>query len=150
MVRKPGTRGAFQAALHSKLPFVAEIIICEGRDIIRLETDHPFGTKAKPADVTRFVTILPQDARVAHAIPIVLPPKGKWLVRIIAARDRFVFGEYRRDMKTIGYLGQLDKLANVRGTTRNWNTIAAIVGILKIGNRQSPSGNERDPSLRSG
>ena len=34
-------------------------------------------------------------------------------------------------MKTIGYLGQLDKLFGVPATTRNWNTIVAIVQLLK-------------------
>jgi len=38
---------------------------------------------------------------------------------------------YRRHMKTIGYLGQIDKLFGVPVTTRNWNTIIAIVRILK-------------------
>jgi len=38
---------------------------------------------------------------------------------------------YRRHMKTIGYLGQIDKLFGVPATTRNWNTIVAIVRILK-------------------
>ena len=34
-------------------------------------------------------------------------------------------------MKTIGYLGQIDKLCGVQATTRNWNTIIASVRILK-------------------
>jgi len=34
-------------------------------------------------------------------------------------------------MKTIGRLGQIDKLYGAPGTTRNWNTIAAILRILK-------------------
>jgi hypothetical protein len=34
-------------------------------------------------------------------------------------------------MKTIGYLGQIDKLFGVPATTRNWNTIVAIVRLLK-------------------
>jgi hypothetical protein len=38
---------------------------------------------------------------------------------------------YRRHMKTIGCLGQIDKLCGVPATTRNWNTIVAIVRILK-------------------
>jgi hypothetical protein len=33
-------------------------------------------------------------------------------------------------MKTIGYLGQLDKLFGAPATTRNWNTIRAIIRIL--------------------
>jgi len=34
-------------------------------------------------------------------------------------------------MKTIGYLGQIDKLFGVPVTTRNWNTIMAVMRILK-------------------
>jgi hypothetical protein len=34
-------------------------------------------------------------------------------------------------MKTIGYLGQLDRLLGAPVTTRNWNTIMAVMGILK-------------------
>jgi hypothetical protein len=40
---------------------------------------------------------------------------------------------YRRHMKTIGYLGQIDKLFRAPATTRNWNTIMSIVRILKAG-----------------
>jgi hypothetical protein len=36
-------------------------------------------------------------------------------------------------MKAIGYLGQLDKLLGAPVTTRNWNTIAAVMEILKGG-----------------
>jgi hypothetical protein len=36
-------------------------------------------------------------------------------------------------MKTIGYLGRIDKLLGVPVTTRNWNTITAIAGIVKGG-----------------
>jgi hypothetical protein len=39
---------------------------------------------------------------------------------------------YRRDMKTIGYLGKLDALLGARATTRNWNTITAVVRVLKL------------------
>ena len=34
-------------------------------------------------------------------------------------------------MKAIRYLGQIDKLFGAPATTRNWNTIIAIVRILK-------------------
>ncbi len=53
------------------------------------------------------------------------------MVRVIASHNRFVFGMYRRHMKTIGYVGRIDKLFSVPATTRNWNTIVAIVRILK-------------------
>jgi hypothetical protein len=38
---------------------------------------------------------------------------------------------YRRHMKTIGYLGQIDKLYGVPATTRNWNTMIAIMRLVK-------------------
>ncbi len=50
---------------------------------------------------------------------------------MIASRKRFVFGLYRRHMKTIGYLGQLDRLLGAPVTTRNWSTITAVMGMLK-------------------
>jgi hypothetical protein len=42
----------------------------------------------------------------------------------------FLFGEYRRHMKTIGYLGKIDKLVGSPVTTRSWSTIETIVRIL--------------------
>ena len=53
--------------------------------------------------------------------------------RVLATNDRFVLGQYRRQMKAIGYLGAIDTLFGERATTRNWNTIAAIVKVLRSG-----------------
>jgi len=81
--------------------------------------------------VVRFLSILPRAGRPRSSLPVTLPQDGEWLVRLIASKNQFVFGEYRRHMKTIGYLGQIDKLFGAPATTRNWNTIIAIVEILK-------------------
>jgi uncharacterized protein (DUF1697 family) len=131
VVRKPGSRAKFRAALLKKLPFEAEAMLCEGRDLISLEMEDPFGTEPSHPDTVRFVSILSKASRLRPAIPITLPPGGEWLLRVIASKNRFVFGVYRRHMKTISYLGQIDKLFGVPATTRNWNTIIAIVRILK-------------------
>ena len=113
------------------LPFEAVVAICEGRDVIRIEKENPFGSEPSPADVTRFVSVMTKAGRAPDKLPISLPPTDAWLVRIIASQGRFVFGMYRRHMKTIGYLGQIDKLFGTPVTTRNWNTILAIMRILK-------------------
>lgn len=131
VVGKPGSRAKFHAALLRKLPFEADIVLCDGRDLIRLEKENPFGSEPARPDIVRFVSILSKAGRGPASIPITLPPSGEWFVRVIASKHRFVFGEYRRHMKTIGYLGQIDKLFGVRATTRNWNTILAVVRILK-------------------
>jgi uncharacterized protein (DUF1697 family) len=131
VVRKPGPRAKFRAALLRKLPFEAEIVLCEGRDLMRLEMENPFGTQPSPPDVVRFVSILSKAGGVRASLPVTFPSDGEWLVRVIASEGQFVFGVYRRHMKTIGYLGQIDKLYGVPATTRNWNTIIAIMRILK-------------------
>jgi len=131
VVGKPGSRAAFRAALLRRLPFEADVVCCDGRDLLRLEREHPFGDEPSRPDVVRFVTILSKAGRVRASLPLTLPPSGRWYLRVIAAQHRFVFGEYRRHMKTIGYLGQIDKLVDIPVTTRNWNTIVAIVRILK-------------------
>lgn len=131
VVRKPGVRAKFRAELLRKLPFETEVVLCDGRDLIRMEMENPFGTEPSRRDIVRFVSILSKADRGLLSVPCALPPRGEWFVRVIASKKRFVFGVYRRHMKTIGYLGQIDKLFGMRATTRNWNTIIAIVQILK-------------------
>jgi uncharacterized protein (DUF1697 family) len=130
VVWKPASKAKFRAELLRKLPFEADIAVCDARDIIRLAKDNPFGTKPPGSDIVRFLSVVTKTSRARPAMPIAFPPEGEWLVRLIASRDRFVFGEYRRHMKTIGYLGKIDKLFNSNVTTRNWNTIMAIVKLL--------------------
>jgi uncharacterized protein (DUF1697 family) len=131
VVRKPGSRAKFRAALLRKLPFEAQVILCDGRDLVRLEKENPFDPESRAADVVRFVSILSKAGGVRASLPVMFPSDGQWLVHVMACEKQFVFGMYRRHMKTIGYLGQIDKLYGVPATTRNWNTITAIVRILK-------------------
>jgi hypothetical protein len=88
--------------------------------------------------MVRFMSILLKAGRCTAAIPFALPPDGEWFVRVIASKERFVCGVYRRDMKTIGFLGQIDKLLGAPATTRNWNTILAVVRILKTSAKKNP------------
>jgi uncharacterized protein (DUF1697 family) len=131
IIRKPGSLTRFRAELLRKLPFAAVIAICDGRELVRLAMENPFETDPSRADVVRFVSILSKAGRCQGSIPCTFPPSGEWLVRVIAADKRFVLGEYRRSMKTIGHLGRIDQLFGAPATTRNWNTIVAIVRILK-------------------
>ena len=129
VVHKPGSRARFRAALLRKLPFEADVMFCDGRDLLQLETANPFRNEPSRPDLVRFVSILSKGGLAS--LPTTLPTDGDWFVRVIGSTKRFVFGVYRRHMKTIGYLGQLDRLYGGRATTRNWNTIVAIVRVLK-------------------
>lgn len=146
IVRKPRSEARFRAALQRKLPFETEIVICDGRDLLALEAGDPFGNQPLLPDIVRFVSILSKERRVDLGVPILLPANGDWLLRIVSAKGRFLFGMYRRHMKTIGYLGQIDKIVGAPVTTRNWNTIAAIVRILR--NEQKPHCEKKDRVAR--
>lgn len=96
VVRKPGSRAKFRAALLRKLPFMAEVVLCDSRDLVRLETDNPFGTEPSPPETVRFVSILSKAEGVRASLPVAFPPNHDWLVRVIASKGQFVFGMYRR------------------------------------------------------
>jgi uncharacterized protein (DUF1697 family) len=129
VIRKPVPLKQLRAELARLLPFKTVIAICHGKNVIELVANPPFGEQRVGRDIVRFISILPNKTyRVA---PVELPGRGKWLVRVVGQRERFVFGEYRRHMKTIGYLGKLDQHVGATVTTRNWNTICAIAKVLQ-------------------
>jgi uncharacterized protein (DUF1697 family) len=133
VIRQPVSRARLRGEVARRLPFAAEIMICQGREIVRLMS-HGFAAnhRARP-DLVRFVSVLSRRPRVAPRLPMKLPARGKWLLKVIKREGRFVFGLYRREMKAIGYLGTLDRLFGVPVTTRNWNTITAIAKVLDSG-----------------
>ena len=131
VLRHPMTQARARAEVARRLPFVAEIVVCQGRDITSLISKNPFEGQPVRRGVVRFVSVLSQRPRLTPATPMRIPPKGRWLLKILARRNRFVIGMYRRHMKVIGLLGTLDRLYGVSVTTRNWNTIAAIGGVLR-------------------
>lgn len=130
VIRKPVTRTQLRAELASKLPFSTEIVICDGREIVRLMSRNHFGDQPARPGVTRFVSVLSRLPRSAPPIPMTFPPRGKWLLQILARDNRYVVGMYRRQMRVIDYLGRFDRVFGVPVTTRNWNTMTAIVKVL--------------------
>ncbi len=133
IIRQPVGRTQLRTEFTRRLPFNVEITICPGRDILKMLSCNVFsGSPARP-DVIRFVSVLFQVPRGSPTTPMRFPPTGKWLLKILARQNRFVFGVYRRDMKVIGYLETLDRVFGVPVTTRNWNTISAIAKALEHG-----------------
>lgn len=133
VIRQRITRAQLRAELSHRLPFDTEIVICEGRDIVRMMSQDHFADQPVRPDIVRFVSVLAQRPRLTPSTPMRFPSSGKWLLKILARDNRFVFGVYRRHMKVISYLGTLDRLFGVPVTTRNWNTISAIAKVLGNG-----------------
>jgi uncharacterized protein (DUF1697 family) len=121
---------ALRAAIARKLPFKCEIMICPARDISKLASKDPFAHQPSGPDITRFVSVLAKRLHAPPPLPLSLPSDDDWLLKIIAIQDRFVLGLYRREMKAISYLGQIEKRLGVAVTTRNWNTIEKVAKIL--------------------
>ncbi|MGA2760952.1 MAG: hypothetical protein ABSF08_11595 [Candidatus Cybelea sp.] len=132
VARNPGRGQTFRTELVRRLPFETQVALCEGADVLALEKGSPFARIAPEPDHVRFVSVLiePAPGRLP-AMPFGIPSNDDWYVRIVGRKKQFVCGVYRRHMKTIAYLGHLDKALGVPVTTRNWNTIDAVIKVLK-------------------
>jgi uncharacterized protein (DUF1697 family) len=131
VVTKPISQAKLRLKFRRRLPFETEVMICSGNDILQLASAGPFAGEPRDPDIVRFLSILAQRPRALPALPLNLPPSEDWLVRIVAIRGRFAYGLYRRAMRTIATLGQLEKHLGGSITSRNWNTISSIVEILR-------------------
>jgi len=131
VVREDVSESALRAAIAKKLPFKCEIMICPARDIIKLASKDPFAGQPSGADITRFVSVAAKRIATPPPLPFNLPSENEWLLKVIAIREKFILGLYRRQMKAIGYLGRIEKVLGVPATTRNWNTIEKIVKLLR-------------------
>ena len=130
VVREDVSESALRTAMAKKLPFKCEIMICPARDIIKLASKDPFSGQPSAPNITRFVNVLAKRLPSPLPLPLCLPSTDDWLLKITAIENRFVLGLYRREMKTIGYLGKVEKLLGVPATNRNWNTIQKVAQIL--------------------
>ncbi|HLW75137.1 MAG TPA: DUF1697 domain-containing protein [Gammaproteobacteria bacterium] len=131
VIRRPVTKTRLRAELARRLPFDTHVMLCEGRELLALGDADSFRKAPKGPGVVRFVSVMGKRPREVPGTPLQLPREGAWQLKIFAVEGRFAFGVYRRHMKTIGYLGMLDKLLGVPVTTRNWNTITSVIKLLK-------------------
>jgi uncharacterized protein (DUF1697 family) len=125
VIKKPVAEATLRQEIAKRLPFESRIAICKGRVITDLIERAPFGALPPQADVVRFISVFLRPPRSIPKTPLQWPETGRWLVRVLEVERGFVVGEYRRHMKTIRYLGGLDKVFG-EVTTRNWNTVCSI------------------------
>jgi uncharacterized protein (DUF1697 family) len=131
VVRRKVGRAKLRAEFVRRLPFEADVIICDARDILRVTDRTPFAGQPSGPAILQFVSVLAKRPRASLRVPLDVPSDGEWCVRVLARQDRFMFGVCRRQMKAIGCLGQLEKLFGVPITTRSWSTISTIARLLK-------------------
>src|SRR5205823_7333272 len=107
VIRRPISEAKLRAELARRLPFDTEIMICQGREIIRLMSRNHFADEPEHPGVVRFVSVLSKRPRSAPSMPINFPSSGKWLLKILATDNRFLLGLYPRPETAFGYLGTL-------------------------------------------
>ncbi|MCU0621094.1 MAG: hypothetical protein MUC69_06285 [Gemmatimonadales bacterium] len=126
------TQAALRREFAGQLPFPTEIVTCRGGDIARVLASDALRPVGAGTGVVRFVSVLARRARTAPALPLVLPRRGRWSLRLIARDGRIVVGDYRREMRAIRYLGQLDQVFGVPVTTRSWSTMMTVGRALAL------------------
>ncbi len=130
VVRAPVSQTRFRAELMRRLPFDTHVMICTGRDLLRLASSSPFAGEPSGPTLVPFVSVLAKARRPSSALPHRFPATGAWELKVLGQQGRFVLGVYRRTMKAVSHLGRIDKLYGAPVTTRNWNTIMAIARLL--------------------
>src|SRR5271168_2802898 len=78
VLRQPMTQAQARAEVARRLPFVAEIVVCQGRDIASLISNDPFEGQSIQPGVVRFVSVLCQRPRLTPSTPMQFPPSGQW------------------------------------------------------------------------
>jgi uncharacterized protein (DUF1697 family) len=137
-----------RAEIARRLPFDADVMICDGSEILRLASAAPFAGQPSGPAILQFAGVMAKR-RHLPAVPLIMPPSGAWSLKIIGVYGRIVLGVCRREMKAIAYLGQLEKIVGVPVTTRSWNTILTIARTLKGRATMAPEGDDGDRSARS-
>lgn len=122
------TRTDMRAAFQRVLPFEAEVVACGGREIASLVAATPFAGMRARADLVQFVGICTRAPSHSLApMPFVLPPRGRWGLRVLAQQGRFVVGVHRREMRAIAHLGALERALGCVMTVRSWRTLVSVV-----------------------
>jgi hypothetical protein len=101
------------------------------QNLLHVAAADLFAPYESKKDVTRYVTILAKWPGKSPRLPITEPASNQWQVKIIAITGCFVMSLHRRAGRKLIYLNEVvDRMFNIQSTTRNWNTIQAIVKAL--------------------
>jgi uncharacterized protein (DUF1697 family) len=129
--RKAVGRSALRAAIRVLVPFKADVMICDGREIRDLVSQHPFAGQPARRDQVQFVGVRSSRRAPRQVPPFALPPTGRWGVRVVALHGPFVIGIHRREMRAIGHLGRMGQLLGGPVTMRSWTTMLRLARLLE-------------------
>lgn len=131
VVRKTATQAFLRAEWERRLPFVPQLMICRGQDVLDLVEKAPFPGTADE-DLQRFVSVLVKRPGAPPALPLSQPAGRAWEVRLVAVLGRFALCLRRRTMGSGLYPNEVvEAELGVLATTRSWSTIQKIHEVLR-------------------
>ncbi len=131
VVRENVSESALRAAIAKKLSFKCEIMICTAKQIVDLAKENPFNGD-RGNDIDAHVSIMAKPPAKVPALPIYVPSKDKWEIKIARAIGPAVLSLRRKVPNGRLYPNQIvEKQFGVAATTRSWNTIGRIAKILE-------------------
>ncbi len=132
VVRGTLDESAIRAEFLRRLPFACELMVCQGRDLLKLAAADPFPESPSHPGLRRFVSVLAKRPRKPPALPWSYPAGELWQVRLVGLSGRFVRCLWRRIGRSfVEPNGIVEKQFGVSATTRNWNTILRICDVLQ-------------------
>jgi uncharacterized protein (DUF1697 family) len=132
VVRERVGQAALRTEFLRRLPFTCELMVCEGRDLLKLAAAEPFPDSSSDPSLRRFVTILAKRLPKPPALPWSYPPGDQWQVSLVGVFGRFVLCQWRRlGSRFLEPNSIIEKQFGVTGTTRNWNTILRVCRLLQ-------------------
>jgi len=131
VVREDVSESSLRAAIAKKLSFKCQIMICPAKHIVDLARENPFnGDRGK--DIDAHVSIMAQRPVKIPTLPIYVPAKDKWEIKIARVVGTAACSLRRRVPNGRLYPNQIvEKQFGVAATTRSWNTIEKIAKILE-------------------
>jgi len=131
VVRENVSQATLRSGILNRLSFKPELMICPARDVLVLARREPFQKGPTGKDVSRFVTVMQKAPRSIPQLPIEQPIGAKWEVRVTSIFGRFALSVQRRGQKCLYPNAVVEKHLGIPATTRNWNTIETIWGMLE-------------------
>lgn len=132
VVRGATDQAALRAEFLRRLPFACDLMVCEGRDLLKLAATEPARESSKDPNLRLFATILARRLPKPPTLPWNYPAGERWQVSMVGISGRFVLCHCRRlgsaqlEPNTL-----IEKQFGVRATTRNWNTILRVCQLLQ-------------------
>jgi uncharacterized protein (DUF1697 family) len=132
VVRGTIGQAALRAEFLDRLPFACDLMVCEGRDLLKLAAAEPFPDTADDPNLRRFVSILAKRLPKPPVLPWSYPAGEQWQVSLVGISGRFVLCHWRRfGTSSLEPNTLIEKQFGVRATTRNWNTILRVCKLLQ-------------------